>query len=1262
MPIQEGRRMPVARRRKRATRNQLVEVAAMFFERPIGHSLACGAAAALFAVISMGASPAGAAWDPGGLPVCTASGVQTGLVAVPDGSSGMIMAWEDHRDGQSKVYAQRVDVNGNLLWTTNGVLVGGHPSTHPGICADGSGGAWVVCSTAPSGYGAIYARHIDAAGTAGSIIVIAGGSVWSHNTLPVCTTDGAGGAIVAWVQEVDPPSGDLQIVAQRVNSVGTKLWGSQGVLVYFDIGAGEKLSIAADDGCHGAFVAWKTPTGAGIVQRLDASGVRRFNDANGYSLGLVTPGSRVRVADRVRASQGAYVMYGWQGGLFDAKHLRVIALDSTAYQFWYNDVASTGTTDDVGNDFRVIDNGLQGVYAVWDRIGSGGAGTGVYATNLHSNGSEIWGGAVRISDAQEGKSPDAVVEWGLWDLLVSWVGLSEGNPRIKYVKVYRASGATGADVLVPGGRSSMRPRIVAAETGAAFPLICWMDERVGGGETDIYAAGLTSGGLPLRPNLIATALRPELPVGVAGGGWHSFRVTVKNYGTCPSDSFWTTIFPNQAMAPSVGDLPGSNVQSARCGPLGVMDSISVEVRVLAPESPMTYSMWGFADYLGEIEEFGQESDNIVGPVLYEWLGYANLVVTNVSMNTTPYPLQFITATVTVKNVGTAAASPVRIDYWANETNAPAEGEAGDQYRSYFNVNAGDSVVWTTNGTSSMTFCRWTSWFRVDAYDLVDESNEDDNLSGPHYVNWRIPPQSGWPVLTGAGFHSSPAIAEMDGDPRTLEVVIGCDNGKLYCLDHAGQPVGGWPVTLGDSIYSSPAVGDITGDSRNEVVVGCDDGRIYAYDCYGTKLWHLDTGGPVRTTPTLADLDDDGKLEVICGSSGYMYALRGNGASFGAGWPVDLSDATPTSTAVGDVDGDGSLEIAFFSRKGIAPASKVHLLKSTGADYSASWPVAADTVFVAGPVLGSIATPATSLEIVAAGINGKVYAWNYAAASWPGTTQLGGRVDAAPALYHHDKDGNLEIVAGYRRQSCFGSPPICSWTSGLAMVEDIGGIGSGWPQTLGFWPAGGNVPSPIILGVSTEIMCGSPSDRLYSYEKGGGAVYGFPLDAGADIVTSAAAGNLDGDGWIELVVAASNGTIRCYKLRSYNYTDASLVWPMLGHDRARTHCYGFEVPTGVDDDAGVVPVASAIRSIFPNPFNPSTRIVFDLASSGRAELAIFDAAGRRVAVLVEGELEAGRYEIMWNGRTLSGGAAVSGVYFCRLEAGAVVENRKLILIR
>ena len=1224
-------------------------------------SLMCGIAAAMLAAIAGSATPARAGWAPDGLPVCTADAYQGSLVAAADGSEGMLMVWQDHRDAQLKIYAQRVTKTGDLLWEANGVLVGGSQSFHPWICADGAGGAWVVFNPVVSGYGAIWARHIDASGTVGSIVEIAGGSAWSHNTLPVCATDGAGGAIVAWVQEVDPPSGDLQIVAQRLSSTGTKLWGTQGVLVYFEIGAGEEISIAADAGCHGAFLAWKTSTGAGIVQRLDASGVRCFNGANGYGLGLTTPGSRVRVADRVRASQGCYVMHAWRGGLFDAKHLRVVALDSTAYRFWEEDVASTGTTDDVGDDFRVLDNGLQGAFAVWDRV-SGAEGRGIFATNLDYDGDDIWGGAIRISDAQEGHSPDAVVEWGYWDLLVSWVGLSEGEPRIKYIKVYRWDGSTGTDRLVPGGYSSMRPCIVASESGAAYPLICWMDERPGGGMTDIYAAGLRSDGLPLRPNLMATALHPEIPVGVAGEGWHSFYVTVKNWGPCASDSFWTTVFPNQATPPSVGDEPGSGVQSVRCGPVPAYDSVHVEILVEAPEYPATWSMWGFADYRGEIDEWGDEDDNVVGPVSYDWIGFANLEVANVVMNTIPYPLQFITATVTVKNTGTAAASPARIDYWMDEASPPAEGATGDQYHTSFNIDPGDSVVWTTSGATSMSFCRWTSWFRVDTHDLVNESNEDDNLSGPHDVNWQIPPQDGWPVLTGAGFHSSPAIAEMDGDPMTLEVVIGCDNGRLYCFDHAGQPVAGWPVILGDSIFSSPAVGDIAGDSRNEVVVGCDDGRIYAYDCYGAKLWHVETGAPVRTTPTLADLDGDGKLEVICGAAGAVYALEGNGGAFGAGWPFDLAGAIPTTTAVGDVDGNGFLEIAFFARSKLVPYSTAHLLKATGEPFSGAWPAAADTIFAAGPVLGSIASPSTSLEIVAAGINGKVYAWSYEAVSWPGVTRLSGGVDAPPALFHHDKDGNLEIAAGYRRYSCFGSPPICSWHGGVSVVDDVGGIISGWPQSLGIWPSDKKVPSPIVLGVSTEIMCGSPYDRLYSWSRDGAAVYGFPLDAGGDIVTSAAAGDLDGDGWIELVVAANNGSIRCYKLRSSNYTEGSLVWPMLGHDRARTHCFGFEVPTEVDEIDDAAPSASAIRTIYPNPFNPSTRIVFDLASSGRVELAIFDAAGRRVAVLVDGELEAGRYEIMWNGRTLSGGAATSGVYFCRLEAGSVVETKKMVLMR
>ena len=1228
-------------------------------------------AAAIFAAFWLAVPPVAAAWDPDGLPVCTADDYQGSLVAVPDEVGGMLMVWQDHRDMQLKIYAQRVTENGTLLWTTNGVLVGGSQSFHPWICADGAGGAWVVFNPVVDGYGEIYVRHIDASGSVGSIIEIAGGSVWSHNTLPVCVTDGAGGVIAAWVQEIDPPSGDLQIVAQRVSAAGTTLWGTQGVLVYFEIGAGEELSMAADDGCHGTFIGWKTSTGAGSVQRLDANGIRCFNGSNGYGLGLLTPGSRVRVADRVRSSGGCFIAYEWHhtgSGVLDYDALSVEAVDSTGYQFWTEVLDQGGGGMSVpppGDDFRIVDNGMGGVDCVWDII-EVDEGRGIYTQCVDDEGNKIWNGGsrLRISEETDGNYLADAATDGNHGLYVSWVDASDVDPFLRFARIEYSLGVVMNRRIVPGGNSDTRPCVVSNGTWSAKPLISWIDYRPGDGETDIYATGLSSSGLLLHPNLVATRLTPAEPYGTVGGDPHSFFVMVKNLGSCASDSFWTTVFPNQTMPPKVGDLPGSNVQSFHNGPLAAYDSVLVEILVDAPENPITWSMWGFADYLGEIYELDQEDDNVVGPVPYEWIGLPNLEITNVWIsNPAPYPTEEINFVVTVKNTGTETATgPIECDHWVNRASTPPEGATGDQRISYGSIDPGDSIVWVTSLRTSETFLRWTSWFRVDTRGLIDESNEGDNLSGPHTVDWQVPPQDGWPVLAGAGFHSSPAIAEIDGDPRTLEVVIGCDDGKLFCLDHEGEHVYGWPVQLPDSIFSSPAVGDITGDSRNEIIVGCDDGLIYAFDCFGSELWNLDTGSSVRTTPTLADLDDDDKLEVICGSQGYMYALTGTGGTFGAGWPVDLSGAIPTSTAVGDVDGNGSLEIAFAVRSKLAPASMVHLRKSSGASFSASWPVTADTIIVAAPALGSIALPSSSLEIVAAGLNGTVYAWNYAASAWPDATPLPGSVETAPALYHNDKDGNLEVAAGHRQYTCSGYPPRCGWRGYSSVVDDLGGIVTGWPRLLGTWSTGGIVPSPIVIGVMAEVMAGSPSDLLYSMRADGTVPYGFPLDIDADVITSAAAGDLDGDGWIELVQAVSSGTIRCYKLRSTNYTEASLVWPMLGHDRARTHCYGFIVPTDTGDIPGIAPAASAIRSIYPNPFNPSTRIFFDVAHAGRVTLSIFDVAGRRVAVLFDGRLEPGRFETEWNGTGLSGETVASGVYFCRLQAGSAVETRKMILLR
>jgi hypothetical protein len=234
---------------------------------------------------------------------------------------------------------------------------------------------------------------------------------------------------------------------------------------------------------------------------------------------------------------------------------------------------------------------------------------------------------------------------------------------------------------------------------------------------------------------------------------------------------------------------------------------------------------------------------------------------------------------------------------------------------------------------------------------------------------------------------------------------------------------------------------------------------------------------------------------------------------------------------------------------------------------------------------------------------------------------------------------------------------------VTAINNNGTVMSGWPNGTGTWLSNlGAVPSAIVAGSGLgKIMAGSPNTNLGAWAVDGDGEYGFPLDANGVILTSAAIGNLDGDGWLELVVAGGD-SVRCWELRSPTFPLDALPWPMFRHDRARTGCYGTEVYSGVDEIADAAPPATAIHSIHPNPFNPTTRVTFDVMKKGRVELAVYDVSGRLVAVLVDGDLEPGRYEASWNGRSLEGGPVASGVYFCRLEANAAVSTRKMVLLR
>ena len=103
------------------------------------------------------------------------------------------------------------------------------------------------------------------------------------------------------------------------------------------------------------------------------------------------------------------------------------------------------------------------------------------------------------------------------------------------------------------------------------------------------------------------------------------------------------------------------------------------------------------------------------------------------------------------------------------------------------------------------------------------------------------------------------------------------------------------------------------------------------------------------------------------------------------------------------------------------------------------------------------------------------------------------------------------------------------------------------------------------------------------------------------------------------------------------------------------------PTGAQDDVST-PGAPSIRSVYPNPFNPSTVIEFELAARGPARLAVYDAGGRLVRVLVDGMCDAGRHETVWNGTDERGTAVASGVYFVRFDSAEGTVSTKIVLLR
>lgn len=109
-----------------------------------------------------------------------------------------------------------------------------------------------------------------------------------------------------------------------------------------------------------------------------------------------------------------------------------------------------------------------------------------------------------------------------------------------------------------------------------------------------------------------------------------------------------------------------------------------------------------------------------------------------------------------------------------------------------------------------------------------------------------------------------------------------------------------------------------------------------------------------------------------------------------------------------------------------------------------------------------------------------------------------------------------------------------------------------------------------------------------------------------------------------------------------------------------------MPKDGDDEDGhaaeYIPTKYALHHNYPNPFNPETRITYELPQASHVMLKIYNSLGKEIRTLVMNDQETGVHTAIWNGRDDVGQEVSSGLYFIRFKAGEFVQTKKALFLK
>ncbi len=512
-------------------------------------------------------------WTTNGVAVCTSANLQQSPTIATDGAGGAIITWQDARSGDVNIRAQRLNALGSALWTTNGVSLcnAANLQQGPRIVSDGAGGAIVTWQDRRSGEYDIYVQRVSNLGipqwapNGVYLCVLA-----NQQSAPLIVSDGAGGAVVTWI---DSRNGiDYDIYAQRVNVSGVQQWTANGVALCTAI-RDQFISGIASDGAGGALVSWRDDrnNASMLIEAWNDDGEPGSSATYGalcyafpyvpsvsYELDRIdwyagNVGSTVTTSVRADSLNGptlGSVTYSevpprdWQGANL-IPPVPVIAGQTyyLVYTIGRFDAEVSATSDENGNfishwaDYSNACNTWMGPHSfLWRARFYGSGGSDIYAQRVNAVGVPQWAAdGVGLCTLPDRQNAPAIVSDGVGGAIVAWSDGRIGSPGI-YAQRVNPAGITqwtadGIALCATTPFEVYYPTIVTDGTGGA--IVTWYDARGGYPNYDIYAQRVNPSGIPqwtANGVALCTAIGmqfyPTIVTDDAGGAivtWQDFR-------------------------------------------------------------------------------------------------------------------------------------------------------------------------------------------------------------------------------------------------------------------------------------------------------------------------------------------------------------------------------------------------------------------------------------------------------------------------------------------------------------------------------------------------------------------------------------------------------------------------------------------------------------------------------------------------------------------------------------------------------------------